>query len=202
MALANYTDLQASLAAWSHRSDLTTIIPDFIVLAEKRINGDIDSRLQDLVVPIPTVANQPYITAPSDMISLRSLTLQGSRYIVLDYLTPDQFNTAYDATAGTPESFSIVGSKIYLGKIPDSIYTIQCIYTAAIPAIASNPTNWLITNYPNVYLFASLSELARYTLNTDLFQSSEASYKEALNSVNSIDWYSGSTMRVRTDTRF
>jgi hypothetical protein len=202
MALANYTDLQASIAAWSHRSDLTAIIPDFIVLAEKRINSDIDARAQDSVVTLSTVANVAYITAPTDMLTVRSLTLVTSNQTtVLDYLTPDQFNTSYGTTTGQPQSFTIIGNLLYLGQIPDSVYSIQCIYTASVPPIASNPTNWLITNFPQVYLTACLVEVARYTLNNELFASSNASYKEAIDSVNSIDWYSGSTMRVRHDVR-
>jgi hypothetical protein len=202
MALANYTDLQASIAAWSHRSDLTAIIPDFIVLAEKRINSDIDARAQDSVVTLSTVANVAYITAPTDMLTVRSLTLVTSNQTtVLDYLTPDQFNASYGTTTGQPQSFTIIGNLLYLGQIPDSVYSIQCIYTASVPPIASNPTNWLITNFPQVYLTACLVEVARYTLNNELFASSNASYKEAIDSVNSIDWYSGSTMRVRHDVR-
>jgi hypothetical protein len=202
MALANYTDLQASIAAWSHRSDLTAIIPDFIVLAEKRINSDIDARAQDSVVTLSTVANVAYITAPTDMLTVRSLTLVTSNQTtVLDYLTPDQFNASYGTTTGQPQSFTIIGNLLYLGQIPDSVYSIQCIYTASVPPIASNPTNWLITNFPQVYLTACLVEVARYTLNQELFASSNASYKEAIDSVNSIDWYSGSTMRVRHDLR-
>lgn len=202
MALANYTDLQASIAAWSHRSDLTAIIPDFIVLAEKRINSDIDARAQDSVVTLSTVANVAYITAPTDMLTVRSLTIVTSNQTtVLDYLTPDQFNASYGTTTGQPQSFTIIGNLLYLGQIPDSVYSIQCIYTASVPPIASNPTNWLITNFPQVYLTACLVEVARYTLNNELFASSNASYKEAIDSVNSIDWYSGSTMRVRHDVR-
>ena len=202
MALANYSDLQTAIANWSHRTDLTAVIPDFIVLAEKRINGDIDARNQDISVTLVTVAGQATITAPTDMLSLRSLTLQSSSNVVLDYLTPDQFNTVYtSATTGTPQSFSIVGDYIYLGPVPSTAFNVQCIYTAEVPPLASNPTNWLITNFPQVYLSACLIEVARYSQNNEAMQAAEISYKEAINSVNAIDWYSGSTMRVRNDVR-
>lgn len=202
MALANYSDLQTAIANWSHRTDLAAVIPDFIVLAEKRINGDIDARNQDISVTLVTVAGQATITAPTDMLSLRSLTLQASSNVVLDYLTPDQFNTVYtSATTGTPQSFSIVGDYIYLGPVPSTVFNVQCIYTAEVPPLASNPTNWLITNFPQVYLAACLIEVARYSHNSEQMQAAEISYREAISSVNSIDWYSGSTMRVRNDVR-
>ena len=46
MALANYTDLQTSIASWHHRS--VSEITDFITLAEKRINKLIDSRVGEV----------------------------------------------------------------------------------------------------------------------------------------------------------
>jgi hypothetical protein len=38
MALANYTDLLASVAGWLNREDLTARIPDFVSLAEADFN--------------------------------------------------------------------------------------------------------------------------------------------------------------------
>ena len=41
MALANYTDLQASIADTLNRDDLTTKIPDFIAMAEGIMNRSV-----------------------------------------------------------------------------------------------------------------------------------------------------------------
>lgn len=201
MALANYADLQASVANWLHRSDLTALIPDFIVLAEKRINGDLDARAQDTIATLTTVANSPVVAMPVDLINLRSLTLQSSPNVVLDYLTPDQFNTQYaGAITQKCQSFSIIGGSIYLGPSPDAVYALQCIYKASVPALSLG-TNWLITNFPNVYLMATLCEGARFTANDARLPTWETAYAEAIKSVNAQDWYSGSTMRVRSDVR-
>lgn len=201
MALTSYAELQASVASWLHRSNLTAIIPDFIVLAEKRINGDLDARLQDSVSTVSTVANQPSIAMPSGLINLRSMTLQSSPNVVLDYLTPDQFNTQYaSGETKTPQSFTIIGSSIYFGPTPDAIYSVQCIYKAEVPALSLG-TNWLMTYFPNVYLMATLCESARYTVDDKRLAVWESAYAEAIKSVNAQDWYSGSTMRVRSDVR-
>lgn len=202
MALSNYVDLQASVASWLHRSDMTAIIPDLIVLAEKRINGDLDARLQDTVGNLQTTANSATVTMPNDVINLRSLTLQSSPNIVLDYLTPDQFNTQYaGAVVQKPQSFAIIGGTIYLGPTPDAVYGLQCIYKASVPPLTTFGTNWLITNFPNVYLMAVLCEATRYTANDARLPTWETAYAEAIKSVNAQDWYSGSTMRVRSDVR-
>ena len=203
MALANYTDLQAAVAAWLHRDDLTSIIPDWIALAEKRINGDLDARLQDTLATLSTVAATATVASPTDVINIRSLTVQSSPNIVLDYLTPDQFNTQYAfGETGTPRSFSVIGTNIYLGPTPDAVYSIQCLYKAAITPLSSgSPTNWLMTNYPQVYLFATLCASVMYTRDDPALPNWESRYTEAVRSVNATDWYSGSTMRVRSDVR-
>lgn len=201
MALSTYADLQASVADWLHRTDLTTIIPDFITLAEKRINGDLDARMQDTVATLTTSASSATVAMPTDLIGLRSLTLLSSPNVTLDYLTPDQFNTQYaSATTQKPQSFAVIGSAIYLGPTPDAVYNVQCIYKAAVPALSLG-TNWLITNFPNVYLMASLCEAARYKVDDARIPVWEAAYAEAIKAVNAQDWYSGSTMRVRSDVR-
>jgi hypothetical protein len=38
MAISTYTDLKTSIASWLNRDDLTSVIPDFISLAEAGIN--------------------------------------------------------------------------------------------------------------------------------------------------------------------
>lgn len=205
MALATYNDLVASVAAWTHRSDLAALIPDFIVLAEKRINGDLDARLQDTVTTLNVAAGAPSVAIPADVINIRSLTLQSSPNVVLDYLTPDQFNTQYAAgQAGAPQAFSVIGTSIYLGPLPDAAYGIQCVYKAAVPALATaaGGANWLMTNYPHVYLTGALIQAAKFLVRpADQIQQLEANYAEAIKSVNATDWYSGSTMRVRHDMR-
>lgn len=202
MALDTYSDLQSSIAAWLHRSDLTSVIPDFITIAEKRIAGDLDARLMDTVAIISTVATQDYIPAPSDLLNIRSITVQSSPNQVLDYLAPDQFNTQYIyADAGTPRAYTIIGTNVYLAPIPDDIYSVEVSYQASIPALSLSGTNWLMTNYPHVYLFASLCASVMYTKDTSAIPAWEQAYKEAIESVNANDWYSGSTMVIRTDVR-
>lgn len=203
MALGTYTDLQTSVGNWLHRSDLAGIIPDWIALAEKRINGDLDARLQDTVTTLSTVAGTATVTIPADVVNIRSLQILSSPNRILDYLTPDQYNFQYAwGDSGTPRMFTVIGGNLYLGPIPDAIYSLQCEYKAMVPTLSNaSPTNWLLTNYPQVYLMATLCESVAYTRDDASLEEWERKYAEAVNSVNAIDWYSGSTMRVRSDVR-
>ena len=203
MALANYADLQTAVNSFLHRSDLAGMVPDMITLAETRINGDLDARLQDTKTTLTTTANNELVALPNDTINIRHISVSGVTPIsTLDYMTPDQFETsyAYEAT-GLPQAYTVVGSSIYLAPIPDAVYTLDLLYKAKVPNLATNSVTWLMTNYPNVYLYATLCEFAPYIKDKEMIQVWEMKYKEAIQSVNSQDWYSGSTMKVRVDYR-
>lgn len=204
MSLSTYSDLQTSVASFSHRSDLTTIIPDLITLAEVRINGDLDARLQDTKTTLTTVASTETVSLPTDLINIRHLSVSSVTPIAtLTYQAPDAFEVGHAyVTSGIPFNYTVIGSYIYLAPIPDSAYTLDIVYKAKVPALSStNTTNYLLTNYPKVYLSAVMCELATYTRDLDLMQTWQPQYAEAIQAVNSQDWYSGSTMRVKTDVR-
>ena len=90
---------------------------------------------------------------------------------------------------------------MYLAPVPDDVYEIRLLYKSKIPSLASNGTTWLMTTYPHVYLYATLCEAAPYIKDDNRTAIWEKKYKESIESVNAQDWYSGSTMRVRTDVR-
>ena len=58
MALGTYTELKDAIADWLDRSDLTARIPDFIALAEARINRERRIRPMEVRSTIVTTADQ------------------------------------------------------------------------------------------------------------------------------------------------
>ena len=50
MAITNYTELQSAVASWHHRD--VTEIPDFIALAEVRINNLFEARMSEVDTPL------------------------------------------------------------------------------------------------------------------------------------------------------
>ena len=105
MALATYTDLQASVANWLHRTDLTDVIPDLIVLAEARIARDLRLRSQVVSTTLSTVANQRTVTFPTDWLEFENVTLVGdpdTGYIAIDPgpADPDHIDKLWRAARG------------------------------------------------------------------------------------------------------
>jgi len=199
MSLTNYTDLQASVANFLHRTDLAAIIPDFITLAEIRINGDLDARLQDVKTTLSVTSGVDNVALPADIINIRHMSVAtASPIVTMEYQSPDTLVTKHPFGAvGTPRAFSVIGTAAYMAPIPDANYMLTLIYKGRVPSLSAAGTTWLMTNYPHVYLYGALCESAPYLKDDARIPVWEAKYSEAIDTVNSQDWYSGSTMRVR-----
>ncbi len=68
MALSTYTELKSSLADWLNRSDLTSVIPDFISLAEAQIERQLRTRQMIVRATASFAAAAEYGTVPDDFL--------------------------------------------------------------------------------------------------------------------------------------
>jgi len=202
MSITNYTELQASLANWLHRSDLIALIPDFITLAETRMNGTLVSRNMEVRVTLTCTPAVRSVAFPSDMMDMKRLAVIDSDPVgVLQYKSPDQLmeDNAYITAVGRPACFTVVGSTVELSPTPDKAYPLELIYMQRIPALSNtNPTNWVLNQNPNIYLFGALMSSAGFTQDEEMHPLWEKKYLAAADVINNVDWYTGSTMRVKT----
>lgn len=204
MAIANYADLQTSIANWLKRSDLAAIIPDFITLAEARVARDLRLRKQVVNTTLSTVAGTQGVTLPSDFLEAENLTLSntnppGSLSVVTPEILDRKFPEAY--VTGQPRVYTVVGDEILFGPTPDAVYAVSLTYYQRFAALSASSTNWLLTNHPNVYLFAALAEASGYLFNDERIPTWEAKYQADVRSLQQVDdaaLRSGSAMRVRT----
>lgn len=163
MAIANFTDLKTTVADYLARGDLTSVIPDLIILAESTFNREFVHWRMETRTTLATTAADAFVTLPTDYVQGRSLVIQGSPRVILQLVDLDSLENEFKASANQkPTKYSIIGNEIRLGAIPDSIYTIDFTYYARIPDIATNTTNWLLTNHPDVYIYGTLLEAAPY----------------------------------------
>ena len=181
---SNYTELLAEVEDWAKRPDLTAKIPDFVLYAEKRMNRDLTDDAKNTPRQMEssadvTISSQT-AALPSDFLKVRRLYITTDPITVLQYLTPDVFwSTNAASVSGTPTAYTIEGSNLVFAKSPDGTYTGKLTYQAAIPALVSNTTNWLLTAAPDMYIYASLISLAQYTRDTEYLNSVSTLYEEA-----------------------
>lgn len=195
MAISNYSELQTSLSNWSHRADLTSLLPDFIRLAETKLNRYL--RTRDMELETTLTPSSGVCTLPTDFLASRRVYINTSSPIELEYLAPEQFYIQFPTTAGGSKYFTIESNTIILAD--RGATSVKLLYYQVIPALASNSTNWLLTSHPDLYLAASMAELNDYVKNTNEMAKWTEKAKgiaEAVMSSDKSGKYSGSALRV------
>jgi hypothetical protein len=201
MSLANYSDLQTSVANWTHRSDLTSLIPDFVTMAEARISRDLRLRRQITSGTLTCVAGTQSVALPSDWLEFENLSVETNPSRQLVYVPIEHLDAKYPTNySGVPAVFTIEGDNVLFGPTPDSAYVIDNIYYARFPSLITDSTNWLMTNHPNIYLFATLIEAFLYMQNQDQAAVFTARYQQGVQQLQEQDdraTHSGSALRVK-----
>lgn len=156
MSLDTYTGLQAAVADYLNRSDLTSEIIDFIALAEAELNRILFVPQREEVSS--SSVSSGTVVLPSDYWALKSIYIDADPKVLLQQMSLGELRTTYAAAAtGQPQNFAIQsGNELVLGPSPDASYTLVINYWKTIPALASNSTNWLLTSHPDIYLFGAL----------------------------------------------
>lgn len=163
MPLSNYTELTASIADTLNRTDLTAVIPDFIRLAEAQLSRDLRHwRMEDRATA--TVDTQ-YTALPLDFIAPIRITIPASPSHTLELISPfdiSKMRMENSDNVGRPEFYAVVDGSFEVYPTPDADYTVELVYYESIPDLSVNNSNWLLTHYPDAYLYSSLLHSSPY----------------------------------------
>jgi len=152
----NYTDLVAAVAAWTHRSDLTTQMDNFIALAEVEFNRRLRCRDMESAIASTALVNGAF-ALPADFLAMKYLQADTSPPATLT-VTTAEFLADQAVLADAPICYAITGSDVVCWPSGGSV---KGVYYARIPTLSSgSPTNWLMTKYPDAYLFGVLTQAA------------------------------------------
>jgi len=204
MALSTYSELQASVADWINRSDLTTQIVDCITLAETEINRWLRVTWNEKrAYAVPTSA---FVALPTDYIGMRNVQWNYSDYRVpLEQLSPQQMdNMEMLSEVGLPQFYVIQDQHIELRPAPSSDNTTQIEVTYYFKPAAlsdSNTTNEILDNAPDLLLYATLMIVSKINLDAtrvQLFQSEYERIKSEIMRFNQKErWGEGNALRMR-----
>ena len=164
MALVNYSDLKTSIADWLNRSDLTSVIPDFITLAEASFNKEIRNR--KMIKRATATIDSQYSAVPADWLQTVDFVIESNPVVTLEFITNEKLDKLRETytSSGTPKFYTIVGQELEVLPVPDSAtLTGEITYYSKIPNLTDvNPTNWLMNSSPDIYLYGSLLQSAPY----------------------------------------
>ncbi|MCC2615935.1 hypothetical protein LJ739_06750 [Aestuariibacter halophilus] len=189
MALSTFDELVKSVIKWSHRGDMDLLIPDFITLAETDMKANpqgkplilnADEKKSAAVMTV----GQKYLAFPVQYSGLTALniTVSGEQF-QLGYVTPEQLNPR--SGQGVPLVYTVANNQIELDIEPDEAYPVDLYYkTVNTPLSAANQTNYVLSKYPNVYLFGTLMNLFTHTQEVENIQLYSTRFYSAIEAAN------------------
>jgi hypothetical protein len=152
MPFNSYAELQESVLNWIARPGdplVAPSVPDMITLFEREARRRL--RTGDAEVRAYMSVTSAAVALPQDCRELRLVTCNGN---VLDYVTPMEL----DGGSGLPRQYTLHGREMRLGPGPSGATTVEILYQIGVPPLSdAQPTNWLLQEHPDAYLYGTLS---------------------------------------------
>lgn len=186
MAITTYAELQAAAANWLVRADLTARIPEFIALAEARLNRILRARLAETEVPLTATVGLRTIPLPAGFSEPLALwIIPDAERRLLRFVEPSLMRTS--SVRGRPSTWSIDGANLAFDRPCDQAYGVVLRMLARFVLSNAAPTNALLSDYPDAYLFATLCEAGPFLRDDQLAAAYEARLGRAIGEINSKD---------------
>ena len=167
MAVSTYGELQSAIADWLIRDDLTERIKDFIMLAEKSMSRLLKTAEMEIETSLVTVPDNPTVALPAGYCGLRRLRVYNNSIWYDVQILPLEPSRDNGVIGAPPVAASVVGNNLRFRPIPNGAYPLTLDYYGKFaPLSDANPTNWILDEHPDAYLYGALLQSAPY-LGTD-----------------------------------
>jgi len=198
MSITTYAELQAAAANWLVRGDLIQRIPEFITLAEARLNRVLRARLAEVEVTLTATAGARTLPLPAGFAEPLALwiAISGERQ-ALRFIEPSLLGAS--SLQGQPRSWSIDGSNLAFDRPCDQTYGLVLRMLARFALSPGQPTNGLLADYPDAYLFATLAEAGPFLRDDALAAAYEARLDRAIAEINTKDARARSPRTLATE---
>lgn len=206
MSLDSYANLKVSIIEWSKRSDILSLVDDFIDIAESLMyaNPDAQLRIRDMETRATGTLSTAdrYEPLPTRYLQMRQVKLNLSHGdFLIDYQAPESM--ILKDVAGVP-CFYTISNQIEFDRVPDDTYQIEFLYYQTLaPLSASATTNAILTRFPHIYLYGALFACADWALQPEQAAAYYQRFIAAIRGANNQDRrgrYHGATVRVAAVT--
>jgi hypothetical protein len=165
MALGTLSDLKSEMRDWAlDRPDLIGKFQDCIDMATNDLNKVLRTRKQYAEVEL-VPDDEGVVPLPDDYLEWRAVTALSNPVTVLKPVTPEGVADIYpNAYGGWPAHFLVEDSTLTV--MPKTTTPIQLKYWKRIPHLTeAEPTNWLLLENANLYLFGAMKYVETYKRN-------------------------------------
>ena len=161
--ITSYSTLQDAVGDWLERSgdsDVSSQVTTWIDLAEARLNRELrglrTTTVDDATLTGASSSRNISISALAFLAPVALFLTTDSTYTRLRPYAPGTMSLT--TSNGYPKAWAINGTNIELDAPCDQAHTFVFRYHQALDIATA--TNWLLTNYPDVYLYESLKQSA------------------------------------------
>jgi len=186
MALTTYAELKTSIADFLDRDDLTNVITDFVTLAEADMNRKVRHWRQE--ARTSQTINEQYEDLPSDFLEVVRYQVTSNDTNSLELISQGEMLERRERnlnTTGRPQYYAITAGQAEFYPTPDGDYTADLYYVQRITALSdSNTSNWVLTYFPDVYLYGALVHAAPYLAEDNRITVWSALYQNAIDGIN------------------
>jgi hypothetical protein len=211
MALSTRTELLDAIADWLNRVNSPELIaraPDFITMTEARLNRDPQFRVRKMIKRATATLSSGYLALPGDFLEAKQVqvNLSTGKPRLLTQVTQDQADKYNSDTSITePRHYVLIGDTLEVVPYTATALTVELAYYAKLPALTvAAPTNWLLTDWPDIYLYGSLVHSAPYLRDDERVATWATFYGTAVVEAKEADErsrFSGSVLKTRARLR-
>jgi hypothetical protein len=166
-AFSDFLDLRTAVVEHVGRADIADVFPRLVALAESRLNREFRTKAQVATATVTISAGRG--TLPSDTLEIIGVyAANGAEYVMQ---SPQ--NVAYNSYY-----YSVEGDDIVTSLLSGDV---RVDYYASIPSLNDTLTtsNWLLSRYPDVYLYSVAFEAAKHVRDIELAQATKALMDDA-----------------------
>ncbi len=170
-------------------TEFSTSLTQFISNTELKLSRDLSTPEFKRKVTSAFTANDPFLTMPTDLVTLEHLQVIDSNVRTMLQLKSDEYITEFwpnRTSTGVPRYYTYFDtSTIYVAPTPSSNLSLELSYKRRLPALSSsNTSNFLTTDAYDALLYGCLIEASLFNRNDKLVQYYTELYKKAVADVN------------------
>lgn len=187
----NFITLQETVREYLNRNDLEYIIPDFIRMAQKRVERDYNWKCMEGIIHGATPND--YIALPNKYKETAWLKVKdGNRYYNLSKTSYEHILNIFPDlnNRGRPRVFATLwpNGKLYLRPVPDKTYNYDFCYYAYTPELVNDTdTNWWTNNAWEVLLYGALLEAETFLIEDQRLVLWANLYKEKIEALKKVE---------------
>lgn len=184
LRIVDYTTLQAAILNTIDRPELADEVKLWIQLAEAEF---IRQKVMRHKITARDVEATPTarLALPTDFLSLKLIQINADPPIEPDPVDMRElraYQAAHPGSVGTPRVYAIDGDELVFPWAPD--YPVEIVSFVRLAVLGdSNPTNPILDNAPDLYLYGSIKQGELFLKNDARYPLWDAKYIEARNDI-------------------